>query len=335
MSKRLELSDVGVETAFEGFARDALALARVAASQGFLAIGRLWRRPTEVVSLGRYHRLDPRRPRLERRLSGGRAVVLGPGTLGFTLVVPNAAWLDPRTPDIGPAQILNRALRPILALLRDLGVDAYYPGRDLLTAGGRPIAHASFAPMPDGVLVVEQHLAWQSPLCGDQTVLARYDPEGVAASDVRPLAGSVPVAQLAGAAGPSRLLEPLAERCEARFQCDTIVAPADPVPDPPPEAAYAAFCGERGPLGQRTTTAVGFGSLGLVEVSAGVENGRLDRVEICGDLIAPFETVDRLEARLAGLTATKEAAEEALAEVCTGGFMFGAECLPELVARLA
>ncbi|MFO0643929.1 MAG: hypothetical protein U0183_32185 [Polyangiaceae bacterium] len=75
------------------------------------------------------------------RGSGGGAVRVGPGRLYAALRLPSPGALVPAT----EAQILNRAVRPVLRALTKAGVLTHYFGRDTLVAKGRPVAHVSFA----------------------------------------------------------------------------------------------------------------------------------------------------------------------------------------------
>lgn len=75
------------------------------------------------------------------RGSGGGAVRVGPGRLYAALRLPSPGALVPAT----EAQILNRAVRPVLRALTKAGVLTHYFGRDALVAKGRPVAHVSFA----------------------------------------------------------------------------------------------------------------------------------------------------------------------------------------------
>lgn len=75
------------------------------------------------------------------RGSGGGAVRVGPGRLYAALRLPSPGALAPAT----EAQILNRAVRPVLRALTKAGVLTHYFGRDALVAKGRPVAHVSFA----------------------------------------------------------------------------------------------------------------------------------------------------------------------------------------------
>jgi lipoate-protein ligase A len=182
LPRAIEIEVGAHESAATTFARDQLLLLRCA--DDAVARARIWRRRESGLLLGRFHRADPAscawadakegggdtvQCGLSRRLSGGRIVPVGPGVVCITMAVPVVDWLDfslrePRPEQVikralRPEQVLNRALRPLLALLRGDGVDAFYAGRDLVTVGGRAVAHASFTVMRDGVAMVEMQVA--------------------------------------------------------------------------------------------------------------------------------------------------------------------------------
>ena len=76
-----------------------------------------------------------------RRLSGGPALLAGPGTLHLTLALPSADALV----EGGPHKIVNRYVRPLLRALGRLGAPARYVGRDWVSVGQRPVAWVGFA----------------------------------------------------------------------------------------------------------------------------------------------------------------------------------------------
>jgi hypothetical protein len=208
--KRIEIEVGSNEDAQATYARDQLLVLRC--MEEGVARARVWRRPQPGLSLGRFHRADPAscavgngagssartegeessggkradapsaaaRGGLSRRLSGGR----------ITMAVPVVDWLDPAAKALRPEQVLNRAIRPLLAMLRGDGVEAFYPGRDLVTVGGRPIAHLSFTVMRDGAAVVEMHVAETPAFATLAALLDRDDPAGIAGVDRDALAGA-------------------------------------------------------------------------------------------------------------------------------------------------
>jgi hypothetical protein len=106
---------------------------RVARERGRLA-GALLLAPGagEGVSLGRHQSARGGAP---RRATGGHAVFAGSGSLGGSLLLPGPlAWLDEPLPGID--RLANRMVRGLLDALRTCGLDASYPGRDVVRARG-------------------------------------------------------------------------------------------------------------------------------------------------------------------------------------------------------
>src|SRR5262249_43943175 len=101
----------------------------------------------DVLGLGRWH-LAPRGApgvELHRRLSGGRATATGAGFVHVSLTLPHRSALVSGDPlALAPEQVLNRAVRGVLGGLEAGGLPALYPGRDLLTVAGRPLAVLGF-----------------------------------------------------------------------------------------------------------------------------------------------------------------------------------------------
>lgn len=296
------------------------------------------------LALGRYHRLDARNARIARRVTGGRAVAAGPGLIELTLVAPASQWLDPEGGTLGPERILNRSLRPLLGVLRAAGVDAFYPGRDLVTVGGRTLACAAFTVLPDGLLLVEQVLAVEESLGALASRLAELDPDGVAAIDAGVFQDALALSDLGPttAWGPAGLVEALAaeaERCwRCRAETPSAPPPAFAAVQRPSDAAYVAFRRERGPLVAGRASSAALTMLGVVELAATVAaDGRLRDVEISGDLIAPYATLEDLAAALDGARPTAAHARRRLAPLLADPrhFVLGSPDLAELVERLA
>ncbi|MFQ5478607.1 MAG: hypothetical protein ACE5E4_08325 [Candidatus Binatia bacterium] len=336
MSRVIKIHDGGVMSA-DGLFSEQLCM-QAAASMTGDALVLLWRREEPAVGVGRFHRVPERASRIERRLTGGRCISVGPGVLGMTSVLASTAWLG-GSGQLRPEQFLNRALRPLLSTLRDLGVDAFYPGRDLITVGGRALAHASFSVAPDGVFIMEAHLGLQHRISDFAQLLAEVDGSGVVSTSADPLAGAVALGELLTL--PAGDLWPvlLAEACERVFACVVdaggarwpkagLVANA---------AAFTAFQTESGPVPGGHAVASAFGQLGVVDCSARVEDCRLRGLRINGDIIAPFHTIDELCDRLEGHELCEAALRAEVAEVLArpGNFVLGAPDLAGLISRLA
>lgn len=296
----------GPETAAEGFARDQ-AMMTMAGSTG-RALGRFWHRSGETLCLGRFHRRPADGgPPLERRLSGGRTVALGPDVRAMTLVLPSVDWLAGGGGPLRPDQVLNRALRPLLAGLRAVGLDAFYPGRDLVTVGGRRVAHASFTVAADGVCIVEQHVDLAAALVEAGVW------EGLLAAQVREAwAADTDGGGLEAWSGGQEL------------------ALAD-------TSAHEAFLCERGARAPEDRSVEVATMLGTVEASARINDGRCHGLMISGDLIAPFHTLEEIAVRLEGRRPEPATVRRVMTSVMSGprNFVLGVTELGELITRLA
>jgi lipoate-protein ligase A len=120
--------------------------------------------PRAAVALGRYQ-LYAGTPEsggltVYRRLTGGRAAGAGPGWIWIALILPNrTALLPERDRAIAPERVMNRYARGILAALRVLGLDCFYPGRDAITSKRREIAMCSYELDQSGAMLFEAALA--------------------------------------------------------------------------------------------------------------------------------------------------------------------------------
>ncbi|MBI5504235.1 MAG: hypothetical protein HY899_05515 [Deltaproteobacteria bacterium] len=345
------LWNAGSERPVQSFARDQLSL--LAAVSQRRAIVRVWRARDEGLSLGRFHRRDENQDcdaaGLVRRLTGGRIVPQGPAVTCITMAFPEVAWLTPSGAALRPDQVLNRALRPVLAALRanaapgagaGAAVDAFYPGRDLITVGGRPLAHASFTVARDGALLVHVQIADRGGFDELPRLLRRFDPCGVAAADKNAFQRATSFLALTGstlinAGWASRLAGALASelRCE--------VGSGEPCAGREvtlaQDSAFSALQCELGPLAAGSACAIAPSMLGAVEVSARLVGDRLYDVQFTGDVIAPFHTIDALSGALEGEPARLPALRLVVARVLSqpGDFVLGVRDLDALLARLA
>jgi lipoate-protein ligase A len=344
---------IEIETGFEEepattFARDQLMMLRCAKSGA--AQARVWRRANEGLLLGRFHRADARfggnGAGLARRLSGGRVVPAGPGVVCITMAAPTVDWLDPAGGALRPDQVLNRALRPLLGMLRSDGIDAFYPGRDLVTVAGRTIAHASFTVMRDGVAVVEMHVAETPTFARLEALLDRFDPAGVAGVDRRGLGECTSLEEHeAQPRGEAHWAERFADAAARAFSCE--VRPAGGLPDEAaaPEVAVTLahasaardFLLEPGPVADGARSAATVSMLGVVECSGSLRGDRLTGLRICGDVIAPFHTLDDVAAECEGEPLRPANIRKALARAMARprSFLLGLRELDELILRLA
>jgi lipoate-protein ligase A len=136
-----------------------------------------------LVSIGRYHLYGgaPERGGIAamRRLTGGRVVGAGEGWLGVALVLPQRSALLPvRDASIRAEQVMNRYVRGLIAGLRSLGCDCFYPGRDAITLQQREIAMCSFETDASGALLFESLVAVNRGMEEVVQDLERLDPLG-------------------------------------------------------------------------------------------------------------------------------------------------------------
>jgi lipoate-protein ligase A len=116
------------------------------------------------ISIGRYHlyagTAEKRGIGAYRRLTGGRVVGAGEGWVGLALILPSrTALLKEDASRLKPDQIMNRYARGVLAGLRALGLDCFYPGRDAITFERRELAMCTFETYRSGALLFESMLA--------------------------------------------------------------------------------------------------------------------------------------------------------------------------------
>jgi lipoate-protein ligase A len=345
---------IEIETGFEEkaattFARDQLMMLRCARSGA--AQARVWRRANEGLLLGRFHRASHSGASgtvegISRRHSGGRVVPAGPGVVCITMAAPTVDWLDPSGTTLRPDQVLNRALRPLLAILRGDGIDAFYPGRDLVTVAGATIAHASFTVMRDGVAVVEMHVAESPAFAALEKLLDRFDPQGIAGVDRRGLGECTSLeAQKSPMRSDAQWARRFAEAASRALSCDAQVAGAAPggaatcteavtLAD---ERAARDFLLEPGPMADGLRSAATLSMLGVVECSGSLRGDRLTGLRICGDVIAPFHTLDDIAVECEGEPLRAANIRKALARAMARprSFLLGLRELDELILRLA
>ncbi len=351
-ARRMRIEVGGSEDAATTFARDQLMTLRCA--DDGVARARVWRRPHSGLLLGRFHRADSAScgppgesgpavsaasGGLSRRLSGGRIVPVGPGVVCITMTVAVVDWLDPAGKALRPEQVLNRALRPLLAMLRGDGVAAFYGGRDLVTVEGRPIAHASFTVMRDGAAVVEMHVAEAAAFAELPSLLDRHDPRGTAGVDRDALRGATSLVEMGVAArSDQEWTERVAAFSASGFACDACVATdgEGDVTTAHPSAAHD-FLADPGPAEEGVRGAAAVSMLGVVECSGRVDGDRLHDLRVTGDLIAPFHTLDDIAGECEGEPLRPDAIRKALARVMARprSFVLGLRELDELILRIA
>ena len=137
-----------------------------------------------MLSLGRYHLYDGPIERAGlsawRRFTGGRVVGAGEGWLGLALILPSRdALLPDHDLKLKPDQVMNRYVRGLLAVLRELGIECFYPGRDAITIERREIAMCTFETDASGAMLFEAVLAVNRGMEEVVHDLEHFDPEGL------------------------------------------------------------------------------------------------------------------------------------------------------------
>lgn len=300
----------------------------------------------EVLGLGAFHRplAGTETLRVWRRRTGGRAVAAGDGFAVVTLGLPHRSSLvaDDRLA-LAPEQVMNRCVRGILAWLRRCGVDAVYPGLDMVTFGRRALAHLSFTEHEDGPTLFQGVLALTDTFATTARLLDRLDPEGRAPLHLLPESACTCLARAtqatAGDTGPD--VEGMAAALGAAYAAtfDAEVAELDPavseqmVAEPTAPAQGDA----EEPEPDVAPTAVEHGLLGPVGAAARVVDGRIAAFSLTGDFIAPAWAIRMLCERLGGVPATAEAVTAVADSVLEGrrGYLLGLapEKLRALLAR--
>jgi lipoate-protein ligase A len=139
--------------------------------------------PGRCISIGRYHLYAGPAERggigAYRRLTGGRVVGSGEGWLGLALILPSRiALLKEDASRLKPEQIMNRYARGLLAGLRALGLDCFYPGRDAITFDRCELAMCSFETDRSGAMLFESMLAVNRGMENLVLDLELIDPDG-------------------------------------------------------------------------------------------------------------------------------------------------------------
>jgi hypothetical protein len=188
--------------------------------------------------------------------------------------------------------------------LKQLGIPAFYPGRDLVTVNRRPIAAVSFETDEEGRLLFEAILAVDRPLSAVAQLLDRWDGGGVIKGDVLALEGGTSVRE---EVGESPGVEELGTLVRDAFAEQFGVTIADEPLSTLELQAVTALAGRDGRawyLARQTREdlpLVGSSGIqtGVLEGHFALEQGRfLKEVCLAGDFIANSPAVSMLEYRL-------------------------------------
>jgi len=307
--------------------------------------------PRRYISIGRYHLYAGPAERAGigafRRLTGGRVVGAGAEWLGLALMLPNrTALLKEDAARLKPDQIMNRHARGLLAGLRSLGLDCFYPGRDAITFEHREIAMCSFETDASGAMLFESMLAVNRGMEEVVHDLERIDPEGAlpcpmytpesATTLVRELGREVAFDELADAiaSGYQGLLgETRARELTASETADTtnrgraLVASGwlnNRIRIVPPSGTC-----------KRNRIA---SQLGAIEAEVALESdGTIAAATLSGDFIANSSAVAELETELGGKRLDLGSVSHAVTKIFGhgGNFFLGAGELSNLVRLIA
>jgi lipoate-protein ligase A len=293
----------------DSLAQDAYFLDAVAAgSNPRQPVLRVYETDGDWLALGRYHFAPPQRkgdrgPRLYRRHSGGRALPFGEGFVGVALVLPHrSALVSPDPFALAPHQVLNRYVRGILEACKQLGVEAFYPGRDVVTCGGRILSAISLEVDDRGATLFEAILSVDRDFSVLPALLDVADREGVIKAEMpAPDQMTCIARELGRSVDFEKLAEALRQGYERSFQRTLETHTLVPTERSAINAIAAdRFSGDRW-LSQRQLPSGRWryastrGQLGTFEVYIDLADDRLRAVRFAGDFIANSPAVDQLE----------------------------------------
>ena len=270
---------------------------------------RVYAFPGDVLAAGRWHLAPAGAADLGeafvRRLTGGRALALGEGYLGISLLLPHRSALLAEDPlALSPFQVPNRYVRGLMRALKQLGLPAFYPGRDLVTVNRRPIAAVSFETDEDGRLLFEAILAVDRPLSAVAQLLDRWDSAGIIKGDLLALECGT---SLREEIGESPSLDELGTLVRDAFGEQFGVTIAEEGLSALETQAVTALAVREGrtwntarqPRSDLPLTGSSGIQTGVLEAHFALEQGRfLNEVCLAGDLIANSPAIASLEYRL-------------------------------------
>jgi lipoate-protein ligase A len=267
---------------------------------------RVYAFPGDVLAAGRWHLAPTGAADLGdafvRRLT---ALALGEGYLGMSLLLPHRSALVSEDPfALAPFQVPNRYVRGVMRALKQLGLPAFYPGRDLVTVNRRPIAAVSFETDEEGRLLFEAIIAVERPLSAVAQLLDRWDTAGIIKGDLLALEGGTSLREEIGETPSIEELGPLIRDAFAEQFGVTIAAePLSPLETQAVTALAArenrAWSTERKPRADLPLVGSSGIQTGVLEAHFALEQGRfLKDVCFAGDFIADSPAIASLEYRL-------------------------------------
>ena len=248
--------------------------------------------------------------RVVRRVSGGGAVYHDLGNLNFSVMTPEVT---------GRFNRYDHFTRPVLEVLRDLGVPAELGGRNDIVAGGRKISgNAQFATptrmFSHGTLLLDSNL-------DDVTAALRPKPGKVESKGVKSIRSRV--ANISEFLPAPLAVEELRERIVERIfgTRDRAAVPTVALTDDDWVAVHALVARKYGAwawnYGENPRCNVQRAqrfAAGEIDVRLDVQQGRIAAARIFGDFIGR-EEVGALETRLLGLPYERAAVAAALGDV--------------------
>jgi hypothetical protein len=243
-----------------------------------------------------------------------------------------------------PEQIMNRYARGMLAGLRSLGLDCFYPGRDAITFEARETAMCSFEIQASGAMLFETILAVDRGMENVVHDLELIDPEGAlpcrmyspesATTLARELKREVAFDELAdaltagyrGLLGTTRVRELTASETAAAANRGRAIVDARWIND---------RVGLQSQARQRNRITA---QLGAIEAAVALESdGTIAAVTLSGDFIANSSAIAELENELRGKRLDLGSVSHAVTKTFGHGtnFFLGAGELSNLVRLIA
>lgn len=316
-------------------AADRALLDRAAAGEGTLRLAAL---DGDVLALGRYHRMPAGSDGVvrHRRRTGGRVWAGGAGFLQVSLSLPHRAALVGDEPSaLRAEQVLNRCVRGVMGGLDAAGVSSYYPGRDLLTCGGLPLAALGLEVDARGATLFEATVSVERDASLLPHLLDRADADGVVRA---PMLGSDDVTSVGRVLGRVPSFDELVARIRHGYETRSGVTFVDAACVATADPDDAAWMTERLPRGELDRHAVVPTMLGVLEVHCAVgADGTFAAVQLAGDVLADSPTIARLEAVLRGCPPVPARIAAALSPVLAApqAFVLGVGPIATLVDAIA
>ncbi len=309
-----------------GVATDRYLLSTLGRNRGRSGVLRVSAFPGDVLAAGRWHLAPPDVGALGeafvRRPVGGRALALGEGYLAVSLLLPHRSALVADDPlALAPAQVPNRYVRGLMRALKQLGLPAFYPGRDLVTVNRRPIAAIGFETDDEGRLLFEAIVAVDRPLSAVAQLLDRWDRAGVIKADLLALDGGTSLREEIGDPPPIAELGMLVRDGFAeQFGVTVVDEPLSTLESQAVTALAARESGVWNAARQPRTDLplVGTSAIqtGLLEIHFALEQGRFVKdARLSGDFIADSPGIAELEYRLRLCPAERGALARVVEEV--------------------